>query len=80
MIIVGRKPAENETVWIYIEDGKCHINCMIYDRTGWHLGWWSGSCWHSYMDKTMKDGDVKGWLPLKLPEIEKIRELESMGQ
>lgn len=71
-------PPDNQTVWFYVNDGLCHINCMSYDRTGWHLGWWSGARWHSYMDKNIceNDGEVVGWLPLNLPEIDSAVELE----
>lgn len=69
MIIIGRKPAENETVWFWSNDGKSHIQCMIYKRTGWHLGWWSGTRWHSYFDKELNQSSVIGWVPLRLPEI-----------
>lgn len=67
------KPTQNETVWFFVQDGKCHIHCMIRERTGWHLGWWSGSRWHSYFDESIRDDDskVKFWLPLGLPEIDK---------
>lgn len=78
--IVSTKPAENETVWFFVDNQECHINCSIYDRTGWHLGWWSGTRWHSYMDKEIEkdDSKVKGWLPLRLPEVSKWRQREKV--
>lgn len=58
------KPNENETVWFRVDDGKEVINCMVNDLTGWRLGWWSGSRWHSYHDKEINEADVIEWKSL----------------
>lgn len=71
--ITEEKPRRNQSVWIYVNDGKCYIQCKIIDLTGWHLGWWSGTRWHSLMDESIRDKSelVKGWLPLNLPYIKR---------
>lgn len=59
-------PPRNETVWIFVNDGKSYIRCQVHDRAGLHMGWHSGTRWHSYFDKTLADDDsrVTGWQPL----------------
>ena len=63
---------ENQTVWFRVRgDNSMPIKCMIYDMTGWHCGWWSGSRFHSYhTDKTFDVDQVGAWHPLNIPGVE----------
>ena len=69
-LITGKTPAENETVWFWCPINESNIHCAIYDRTGYDLGWWSGTRWHSILTKkTYNNDEVNAWAPLRLPEI-----------
>jgi hypothetical protein len=57
-------PPENQTVWFKVrgDQNNPFPQCMVFDYTGWHLGWWSGTRWHSYMrDQTFDNVDVEQW-------------------
>lgn len=65
----GPQPELFETVWFYVPDTDgCIDSCRVWDRRVWHLGWWDGRCWNSYvMARPIQPPEVKRWCRLNLP-------------
>ena len=69
-------PPENETDWFYVKNWEgVELGGLMAttDLKGWHLGWHSGTRWHSYLSNEIAEDDsaVMGWCPLGLPVIGK---------
>ena len=77
--VADELPPRNLTVWFHNSEGRSPIDfgdavCGLHkQRPGWHLGWHSGTRWHSLLDPAIRDDDshVKYWCAIDLPPIPK---------
>lgn len=55
-----KHPLQNETVFFKVkDDNRSLITCFINNTKGWHMGWWSGSRWHSHLDEDIKNKEIE---------------------
>lgn len=61
---------QNETVFFKVKgDERQWINCLLNDLRGWHIGWHSGTRWHSYLAGTISpESEIEEWRPLGIGE------------
>jgi hypothetical protein len=68
VIPVSQLPPVNDTVWFYDSRGETATEIYLH---GWHIGWHSGTRWHSYFTPKVAEDDsaITHWREIEFPPM-----------